>query len=59
MDNNEAFTLFYKIIRDRAEYCDNILAQCAYKSVLSMFEYARENNIECLRQFDYYGEEEK
>ena len=53
----EMYEYLHKIIGDRAQRCDNVAGACSYKSVLSMLEYAHEGNIECLRQFDYYGEE--
>lgn len=58
---HEAIILLKKMMKDRINYyaeCRDFELANAYQSVLSMLQYAEADNFECLRQFDYFGEEE-
>ena len=57
--NKEAFDLLKKIFDDRSNYYRKKHRESigmAYETAWMLVEYALDNNIECLRQFDYYGE---
>lgn len=53
----EMYKLLHSILTDRVIYWDtkNQDMWSAYESALTMLEYAHEGNVECLKQFDYYG----
>lgn len=56
----ETVELLLKIISDRANWWakrNDYATAGTYGTVLDMLMYALDDNIECLRQFDYYGEE--
>lgn len=52
--------LLKKIIMDRINYYDSVgdlSTGGTYATVYDMIIYALDNNIECLKQFDYFGKE--
>lgn len=73
MENNEtALEMCLRMLKERADYwnlrgnqCDPYLRGSffgradAYKAAVSILEYAMQDNIDCLRQFDYYHKEEE
>lgn len=72
MDKNEtALEMCLRMLKERADYWNSGISgdsfirgmvsgrADAYNSAAIMLEYAMQNNIECLRQFDYYHEDEE
>lgn len=58
----EIAKLLKKMLMDRINYYDSVgdlATGGTYATVYDMLIYALDDNIECLRQFDYFGEEEK
>lgn len=51
----EAYELLKKILSDRVRiYQDSDVSRSqAYQNALDMIEYAQQDNLECLSQFDY------
>lgn len=65
MENNEtALEMCLRMLKERADYWRPRLGEYftglgdAYSSAANLLEYAMQDNIECLRQFDYYHEKE-
>ena len=56
--NEETYNLLYKILSDRIRFWrdKNPAAASSYESARIMLGYARDNDVEGLSQFDYYGE---
>lgn len=72
MNKNEtALEMCLRMLRERAEYWKSGISgdsyirgmvggrADAYTSAACMLEYAMQDNIECLRQFDYYHKDEE
>jgi len=67
MDKNEtALEMCLRMLKERAEYwyknSDDeyeLGVSSGYESAVTILEYAMHDNIECLRQFDYYHEDEE
>ena len=60
-DKENAFEMCLRMFRDRAAFWNKHIMpghqdiSATYETAANMLEYAMQNNIECLRQFDYYG----
>lgn len=72
MNKNEtALEMCLRMFKERVEYWNSDISgdpfrrgmvsgrADAYNSAAVMLEYAMHDNIECLRQFDYYHEDEE
>lgn len=60
--NQDTVDTLRHIFKARGQNCKNLCARLAYKIALDLFDYALENRMEYLEQFDYYSlneEEEK
>lgn len=60
MKNEKLVWKVLKMLHQRAQHwqkTDDISRAQAYQSAHDMLLYALDGNEECLRQFDYYGEE--
>ena len=54
-DRRNHYLVLWKKFQDPAD----LHTYSAYQSALDMFEYAEAGNYECLKQYDYLGEEEE
>lgn len=57
----ETAKLLKKMLMDRINYYDSVgdlATGGTYATVYDMLIYALDDNIECLRQFDYFGKED-
>jgi len=61
MKNEKLVWKVVKMFHERARYWEkhnDLIRASAYQSAHDILLYALDGNEECLRQFDYYGEEE-
>lgn len=49
----------YRDLWERFQDPEDFQIYSTYQSALDMFEYAEAGNYECLKQYDYLGEEEE
>lgn len=57
---NETWAMLSRMLNERAEYYNkirNIPVACAYESAFHMIDAAMNDDIETLRNYDYYGED--
>ena len=66
MNKNEtALEMCLRMLKERAKYWSigyggyEAGMSVGYESAVTMLEYAMQNNIECLRQLDYYPEDKE
>lgn len=60
MKNEKLVWKVLKMLHERARYWEkesDLARASTYQSAHDMLLYALDGNEECLRQFDYYGEE--
>lgn len=60
--NETALEMCLRMLKERAKYwtknCDDGIS-IGYDNAATLLEFAMHDNIECLRQFDYYHEDEE
>lgn len=66
MKNETALEMCLRMLRERAKYwCKNSIDEyetgvsSGYDSAVTLLEYVMQDNIECLRQLDYYHEDKE
>jgi hypothetical protein len=52
--NQQTVDLVRHIFKARIQNAKSLHSRLAYRTALDLFDYALENRIDCLEQFDYY-----
>ena len=52
--NQQTVNLLRHLLKTRIQNTKNLHSRLAYRTALALFDYALENRIDYLKQFDYY-----